>query len=173
MRTAIHSPFVFAILSLIPACAGGDTEAATSDVGLFINEFVAANATGLQDEGGAFPDWIEVWNSTDETVELTGWTLTDDLTEPTKWAFADASRIEAGGYVVVMADGDTLEGPLHASFRLDAEVGEDVGLFDPDGASADALTYEPQRGDTSQARTPDGSDDWEPDPTPTPGAANQ
>ena len=173
MHVARHSWFLLAVVAVTPGCGGGETDTASSDVGLFVNEFVAANATGLQDEGGSFPDWIEVWNSSDESIDLTGWTLTDDLTTPAKWSFAPDTRIAPGGYLVVLADDDTLEGPLHASFRLDAEIGEDLGLFDPNGAPADQLSYETQGSDTSQARKPDGTETWGPDTTPTPGAANQ
>jgi hypothetical protein len=46
-------------LALLLRCSPG-----TNDV--VVNEFVASNATGLTDESGAFPDWIEMLNRTDE-----------------------------------------------------------------------------------------------------------
>lgn len=37
---------------------------------LFVNEFMAANATGLEDadEPGEFPDWIEIYNGSASAV---------------------------------------------------------------------------------------------------------
>ena len=55
--------------------------------GLVINEFMADNETTVEDpaEPGEYPDWIELYNGSDETVILNGLFLTDDLNESTKW----------------------------------------------------------------------------------------
>jgi len=54
---------------------------------LVINEFMADNKTTIEDpaESGEFPDWIELFNGTSDTVILSGMFLTDDLNDPTKW----------------------------------------------------------------------------------------
>jgi hypothetical protein len=140
---------------------------------VYVNEFVASNASGLQDESGAFPDWIEIWNDKNAAADLSGWTLTDDLGVPDKWPFPDGTSIPAGDWLVVFADGDVADGPLHASFKLDAQVGEDIGLFDDHGDPVDQITYATQITDESQARMPDGSNGWQTDPSPTPDATNQ
>ena len=55
--------------------------------GLVINEFMADNKSTIEDpaEPGEFPDWIELYNGTSETIILSGMFLTDDLNDPTKW----------------------------------------------------------------------------------------
>ena len=55
--------------------------------GLVINEFMADNKTTIEDpaEPGEYPDWIELYNGTNETIILSGMFLTDDLNDPTKW----------------------------------------------------------------------------------------
>lgn len=159
-------------LWLLAGCGVSDAETARDEPGLYLNEFVASNGSGLQDESGAFPDWIELCNRTDATIDLTDWTLTDDALTPAKWSFADATTIESRRYLVIFADGDVLQGPLHASFSLDAELG-DLGLYDPDGVSVDELTYGTQTRDVSHARLPDGAEDWGADDSPTPGETNQ
>ncbi len=55
--------------------------------GLVINEFMADNKTTIEDpaETGEYPDWIELYNGTNDTVILSGMFLTDDLNDPTKW----------------------------------------------------------------------------------------
>ncbi len=55
--------------------------------GLLINEIMADNRRTIEDpcESGEHPDWIELYNASDETIALNGLFLTDDLSEPTQW----------------------------------------------------------------------------------------
>ncbi|HSW02608.1 MAG TPA: PEP/pyruvate-binding domain-containing protein [Sedimentisphaerales bacterium] len=55
--------------------------------GLVINEFMADNEQTLEDpvDPGDYPDWIELYNASDETIVLNGLYLTDDITRPTLW----------------------------------------------------------------------------------------
>lgn len=61
-----------------------------SGAGLVINEFMADNERTLRDpdEPGQYPDWIELYNASDEVITLNGMYLTDDVNEPTKWQIA-------------------------------------------------------------------------------------
>ncbi len=60
--------------------------------GLVINEFMADNTTTVQDpcRPGDYPDWIELYNATDDVIVLDGLYLTDDLDDPTKWQIRPA-----------------------------------------------------------------------------------
>lgn len=142
---------------------------------IYINEFVASNASGLTDASGAFPDWIEIWNGGDELVDLSPYTLTDDSTQPQKWSFPAAVEVDAGDYLIVFADGDpSTSDELHASFKLSAS-GETLQLIGPaseDFPIVDSVTFDVQTTDVSWARQPDGGPDWGADDTPTPGAVN-
>jgi hypothetical protein len=161
-------------LALLPACATTDPDEPASVTDVFINEFVASNATGAQDEAGAFADWIELWNGGEDDADLTGHYLSDSLLNPTKWPFPEGTIIGAGAYMVIWADGDA-DGPLHASFSL-AAAGEEIGLFGPLGEGApqiDAVRYEAQQTDVSMARLPDGADEWVADDSPTPLDTNE
>ncbi|MCB9797341.1 MAG: lamin tail domain-containing protein [Alphaproteobacteria bacterium] len=138
---------------------------------LYINEFMASNETVLQDEGGAYPDWIELYNPNDEAVALDDWTITDDLAESDKHTLADLT-IEAGGWLLLFADDDEEEGPNHVGFNL-GRSGEQIGLYDPDGGAVDEISYGEQTTDVSAARSSDGANEWMIDESPTPGAANE
>ncbi len=156
------------------ASAGDDDSTADSAVTLVINEFMASNTSTIEDETGAYPDWVEIWNSGTATVDLGGFSLTDDLTNPTKWTFASGTTLAAGDWLLVWCDGDTADGSLHAAFKLSG-AGEQLGLYGAleDGAPPiDELDYGAQAADVSSARMPDGGD-WDPDASPTPGSANQ
>ncbi len=148
--------------------AGSNTSAWSA---LCINEFMASNASGYQDESGAYPDWIELHNSGDEDIDLEGFFITDDLDAPDKYALG-AVGIAAGGFLVLFADGDLDQGVLHLPYNLDAR-GESIGLFDPGGAQIDALNYPEQVTDVSAYRTTDCGDTWGYTTSPTPGASNE
>ncbi len=101
---------------------------------LVINEFVASNDVSLLDENGESPDWIEIYNASDATIDLDGWHLTDDDNALTKWAFP-ALDLPAGSYLTVFASGNDLRDPggeLHTNFQLERD-GEYLAVVKPDG----------------------------------------
>jgi hypothetical protein len=141
---------------------------------LFVNEFMASNQTTVPDEAGDYDDWVELYNADTTSISLARLYLTDDLRAVKKWALPD-TIVAAGGYLLVWADNETGEGPLHASFNLGAAAGEQLGLFESSGTHVlvvDTLTFGPQKPDTSCGRIPDGGDDWEFLSSPSPRAAN-
>ncbi len=102
---------------------------------VLINEFVAANQTGLVDEDLAHSDWIELYNNGGTAVSLAGCHLTDDAALPQRWTFPAVS-INPGGYLVVFASGKDRAVPgqnLHANFSL-SSGGEYLALNAPGGA---------------------------------------
>ncbi len=140
---------------------------------LVINEFMASNSNTIQDESGSFPDWVEIYNTTDAPISMNGYFLTDDLNERDKWAFPDTT-IPGKGFLLIWTDNDEEEGPLHASFNL-RKAGEDVGLFRQDGqnfVAVNTLTYGEQTTDVSYGRETDGSSAFVFINEPTPGASN-
>src|SRR3712207_3886952 len=50
-----------------------------------INEFLASNSTGIVDDYNVRTDWIELYNPTGSTIDLTNWHLTDSKGTPNKW----------------------------------------------------------------------------------------
>ena len=136
-----------------------------------INELMADNNAAVQSPDGTYPDWVELYNTGDSSVDLSGMYLTDSLVNPT-WQFPSGTVIEANGYLLVWADGNTAQGPLHADFKLNAN-GESVGLFASDGETLiDSVTYDKQIEDVSYGRTTDGSSSWSYMIKFTPGEAN-
>ena len=156
-------------IALIACCA-----APAAHAQLFVNEILADNESVLADEAGEFDDWVEIYNAGPEAVALEGYALSDDPAEPDKFIFPAVS-VEAGGYLLVWADGDPDQGPLHADFGLRA-AGEEVALSRPDGAGGfelvDGFAFGEQAEDVSFGRAADGSDDFAIFLAPTPGAMN-
>ncbi len=128
---------------------------------LRINEIMA--------EDGDYADWTEIYNTGDQPVSLDGLYLSDDLEKAEKWAFPSDLIIAAKGFRVLWADG--MDSGSHTSFKL-KQKGEDIGLFDPEGALIDSLVYEQQVPDVSFGCHPDGGSAWLFFGEPTPGLGN-
>ena len=141
---------------------------------LKINEFLATNDTTNQDPQGDYDDWIEIYNSSTETIDLSGYYLTDDLDDLTQWSFPQGTTINGGGYLLIWADKDTefnntLNSEFHANFKLSAD-GESIGLIQDDGTTIiDSITFNEQISDISYGRYPDGGNYWYPMNTPSEG----
>jgi hypothetical protein len=169
--------------ALLAGCADGDnpsddksgTEPDNTLPQIFVNEVMTSNTATVQDEVGAFPDWIELWNADDREADLEGWWITDDLTDVFKWQFPAGAVIPAGGFLILYADEDLEEGPMHVNFNLSASGGDDIGLFGPNGDENPLIDSMEQllpiSANWSFARQPDG-DAPVIDDTPTPGEPN-
>ncbi len=119
-----------------------------------ISEIMPKNRATLRDENGEFPDYIELFNLSDKTVQLAGWRLSDERGKEEGWIFPD-TEIAPGEYMLVFADGrNVLSGQLHTDFGISA--GETVYLFDPSGNMADMMTCSASQADTSSIKDADG-----------------
>ena len=128
LRTASVPLLALALTLVLTASAGAE---------LRINEVVASNGNSLLDEDGDSPDWIELYNSGPDAVDLTGWSLSDDPALAARWFFPSLV-VAADSYQIVFASDKNRRDPngtLHTSFRLSGS-GEFLALVDPSGAVA-------------------------------------
>jgi Lamin Tail Domain len=126
-RLSIPLLIVLSLLALAPSSRALDD--------LILTEFMAVNDNVLPDEDGDFPDWIELFNSGTNTVNLNGWYLTDNPGNPTKWRFPGAT-MAPNSYLIVYAsskDRKTVGRPLHTNFKLGSNLGGYLALMKPDG----------------------------------------
>lgn len=124
--------------------------------GLVISEVMPSNATAVTDENGKYPDWIEIWNSTDKAINLSGLGLSD-RGDSVRFLFPNVS-LEADGRVVVFCDNTNQSSPnsaFHAKFKL-SSVGETVYLYDTNAYLIDSCKYPIMASDESWAMTEDG-----------------
>lgn len=145
----------------------------TEDIGLYINEFMASNATTLCDSFGSYSDWIELYNSTDTDMDISGFGISDNLSQPMKYRFPDGTTIAAKGYLVVFCSGNEgmQNGELHAPFGL-RSYGEDVVIANKAGRIIDSYSFKNQETDVSMARIPDGVGEFQSNSQPSPGYPN-
>ena len=61
------------------------------DASVVISEISAINDDLLFDEDGDSPDWFELLNVSNETVELNGWYVTDEADNLNEWQFPAVS----------------------------------------------------------------------------------
>ncbi|MCF8371935.1 MAG: CotH kinase family protein [Bacteroidales bacterium] len=137
---------------------------------IVINEFMAANSSVITDpDNDESADWIELFNISSNTIDLSGFYITDNLNNPDKWAIPSGTIIPGNGYLLIWADGtDTL---IHASFKL-SSAGEELGLFNPNLNLVDGFTFGLQETDISYGRQTDGNTTWAYFTQSTPGASN-
>ena len=149
---------VAASITFKTGTVAGETTVSTS-VTVVINEFMADNEAAVQSPFGTYPDWLELYNYGNTSVDLNGMYLTDDLTNPT-WRFSQRIVIPPRRYLLVWADGQPGRGALHTNFKILANGGT-LGLFASDRQTLiDSILYDKQLGDVSYGRIPDGSSDW-------------
>ncbi|MBU0710393.1 CotH kinase family protein [bacterium] len=144
------------------------------DVSLKINEFLASNEATNSDDAGDYDDWVELVNTGEQTIALSGLYLTDKPDNLTKWQFPFGGGVlEPGAFLVVWCDEDEEQIGYHTNFKLSAG-GEFIALVAEDGVTIiDSLSFGEQATDVSFGRFPDGADVWQQFNVPTPGLSNQ
>lgn len=141
-----------------------------SDYELFINEIMTKNSITIRDENGESGDWIEIYNASDDAVNLNGFIISYEYINsgsPVNLEFeitTDAT-IEPEGFLLLWCDG-TDDG-LHTNFDLKAAKGGIIKIIDPLVFVVDEKDYSDTEvtlsiDDISIARVPDGSDNWQP-----------
>lgn len=125
-----------------------------------INELMASNDSTIVDPQGDYDDWIELFNISDEAVDLSGMYLSDNPENLLKWQFPEGTTIGPGAYLIVWADENGEDEPgLHANFKLSSQ-GETIWLFDTDAHNnvlLDTVSFDGLETDQSIGRVPDGS----------------
>lgn len=147
---------------------------------LFLNEIMSSNDSTIRDgdvddpdegdKGGTYSDWIELYNSSDQAINLAGFTLSDSSST---WTIPEVF-IPGKGYLIIWAsDKDKVakDGQLHTNFAI-SKSGEQITLKAPDGSIIDEIYVIPLSDDVTYGRAPDGEGDWYVLEYPTPGAQN-
>ena len=145
---------------------------AASAQSVVINELMASNDATIADATGEYEDWIELYNPTGSTINLSGYYVTDKVSQPTKYQLPSGLSVAPGGYLILWASDEPSRGSTHLSFKLSAG-GEYVALYLPDGTTlVDETTFGPQRTDVAWGRQPNGTGGYSFLIPASPGAAN-
>ena len=105
--------------------------------------------------------WIEFFNPTTKTVDMSGWTLIDSNFFGPIFTFATGSVIQPGGFLVVD----------ESALPFDLDATDDASLFSRFGVLVDLIFWPGQPG-TTYGRCPSGNTLFDVTRAPTKGAAN-
>lgn len=139
---------------LMSSCSKDDN--GTDEKTVVINELMPLNSATVTDQDDEYDDWIELYNNSEATIDLSGYYLSDNDNYLTKWRFPDGTTIEGKGYLIVWADNDTLQTGLHTCYKLSAD-GEEVVLSKPNKTVIDEVKYSGQTLELSYSRIPSGT----------------
>ncbi len=130
--------------------------------GIYINELMASNKSSIADEHGDFDDWFEIYNHNQTAINIGGLYFTDNITNPRKWQLPlnhpELTTIAPNGFLIIWADDQAEQGPLHASFKLSAD-GEELGIFRRmrnEFIAVDQVIFGPLANTQTYGRIPDG-----------------
>ena len=147
---------------------------AYNPTGVIISEVMASNDTVALGAAGLTRDYVELYNTSDQTVDLTGYGLSDNLGRPRRWQFPQGAAIAPGQYLIVYLDGQselTTVTDLHTNFKIARAGGETISFCDPTGRVLDRIPLSLIPTDHSYGRTLGLGGFYYYD-VPTPGAAN-
>ncbi len=133
--------------SLAKGGTPGTVDAALNADSIVINELLAHSHA-------AAPDWIELYNTTDQDINIGGWFLSDDDSDPNairKYEIPENTILESGDYLVFVENtsfGDpTL--PAGQGFGL-SEAGETVYLYSGQAGQITGYYQTQQKFDASE-----------------------
>lgn len=111
------------------------------DGSVLISEVMTSDQLVLPDGFGGFPDWVELYNTTDREIDLSGWCLSDDPAEPQKWMIP-VLVLQPGERKTIFCSGRgvTVGDEVHADFSLSAG-GESLTLSSWIGNVVDSISF--------------------------------
>lgn len=147
---SIMGLFTFGIIAFMMQMSAADAQK------IVINEVCSQNGSIIRDGVYDCNDYIELYNVSEETIDVGSWYLSDDETSPKKYKLPHC-EIAPGGYAVFYANG--LEGGQNLPFKLSA-AGEKVFLSDMQGDLADSVAVPKLQLNQTYARVFDGAKEW-------------
>ena len=138
---------------------------------LVINELMASDAGVVMSPAINFDSWIEVYNPSEEEINLGGMYLSDDANDLKKWQMPSyVGNVSAKGFQVIWL-GSNDRDDAQAPFKLNCDGGT-IYLSDAGGNLVTSQKYPEALSRTAWARKADGGDDWGWTSTATPGESN-
>jgi hypothetical protein len=143
---------------------GGTDAAAEQGQGSLPRSALVVNEVSAK-PGSGQADWLEIYNRSEEAIDLCGYFVTDSLDRLDHYyhlggapppASCSPKILEAAAYYVIYADDDVAAGPDHAPFRLG--LADEAHIVSTEGEAVDSLIFLHPSGQTglSLAREPNG-----------------
>jgi hypothetical protein len=143
---------------------------------VIINEFSASNLESFPDNFNKYEDWIELYNISENEVDIGGYYLSDKEDKPLKYQIPQGISIPAHGFKVFWTSGrDTVMGShIHTNFKLAQAKNnpEFVILSNPFGNLIEKYEILKTQFEHSRGRKSDGAGIVVVFTEPTPGSTN-
>lgn len=167
--------FLAGIAVLLLIVTGTGVTRAQNAGDLRLNEILVLNDSSAVDDFGVHTAWIEIFNSSYNTVNIGGCYLTDDLNNPTKYWIPTgdpSTKIASRFYTVFWADNHPTRGIFHLNFDL--KNAKTIALFNADGKTLIDKVDLPSENkpDVTYGRPNNDSNEWVFLEKSTPGANN-
>lgn len=157
MKQIRFTLFILLIVGLVSCNNDNKEDEDEKNKSVVINEILPINTQYGSDEDGDFDDWIELYNLSNENIDISGYYLTDSKKNYTKWKFPTGTTIVKNGFLIVWADGDSTHvSGLHTNYKLSSD-GENVVLLSPELEVLDLVEYPATVLEQSYARVPNGT----------------
>lgn len=162
MQSKIYEITLKTIVLLL-LLVGVETAIAQKVPGLQFSEILVMNDSNCVDDYGAHSSWIEIFNPSNNFINIGGYYLTDDLNNPTKYWIPDGDRstmMEPKSYLVFWADGKPERGIFHLSFDL--KNAKTIALFNHHGTKLvdQVVISPPQKPDVTFGKPNNASSEW-------------
>jgi CotH kinase protein/Lamin Tail Domain/Secretion system C-terminal sorting domain len=140
-----------------------------------INEFSASNLRDFNDDYDKGEDWIELYNNSDQSINIGGWYMSDKIDKPKKWQIPVGTTIGPKGFMTFWASGrNTANGDnIHTNFRFtQTSTDEYVVLSDINGKVIESYKLPITLLGHSIGKSEDGNANWVINTLPTFNASN-
>lgn len=159
MKKVFYAIAAMAALSSMSCVKDDDSQTPVTDIeGVVINEVYTFSDQSEADD----LDWIELYNTTDGDIDLTGALMWEGGGPEEAWKFPKGSVIKAGGYLVVDCDkyGLLNDSVKYPAWGLSKGPDEFVVLANSDLGIVDEVVLPSMNENESYGRVEDGSSDW-------------
>ena len=85
---------------------------------IVINEILTQNKGLVKNSAGKSYDYIELYNSSSKTIDVSGYFLSDDKDTLKMFTVPSGTKITAKGFLLIWANGDASSKELNTNFKL-------------------------------------------------------
>jgi hypothetical protein len=163
-------PFLRLLAFVWLVMSAGQGIAQTTET-IVVNEIMASNVGVVMSPAYNFDSWIELYNPTEEPINLSGMYLSNSADDLKRWKMpSNIGTIPAKGFLVVWLGSNDIR-DNQAPFKLDCDGGT-ICLSDKKGQLIASQDYPKAMSRTAWARKTNGGSEWGWTASPTPGATN-
>jgi hypothetical protein len=142
--------FAFLILFVsIMSCSKGEPV-------IIIEDTLPATIAFNEIQSTGNPDWIELYNYGEETVDLEGFMVYDK--EASSYTLPAGYKMQPGDFFILYCDDQGVD--VNLPFKLTSQ-GESITLKRPDGKMIDNIVFPAMENGQTYARFPDGNGTWQ------------